>query len=79
MNLKSGELGGPHDILPWDLEQNPNGIWQNGDWIGQTAGYPLFGKDLSHMSPCQDDPAKELEPLRLKKIQEMISSAEKRS
>jgi hypothetical protein len=64
-----GNIGGAHDIFPWDLVHNANYLWQKGDWIGQTAGYPLVGRDLSHKEKCEDDPSVPVEPIRIKKNQ----------
>ena len=32
---------------------NPNGAWQPGDWMGQTAGVPIKGKDCYSNEPKQ--------------------------
>lgn len=77
--LPDGSLGGAINILEWDLKTNPAQIWQEGDWIGQTAGYPLYGQDLSHqpLGKCADDSSIPIEPIRLKRVDQMIEAAEK--
>ncbi|MBX7065922.1 MAG: hypothetical protein K1X28_01705 [Parachlamydiales bacterium] len=72
-----GFLTEAYDISTHDLKVNPDGIWQEGDWIGQTAGYPLAGQDLSHQSQCISDPSAPIEPIRIKKIQQMIAAGER--
>lgn len=70
---------GPFNILTHDLAVNPDGIWHEGDWIGQTGGYPLYGQDLSHQPPnaCTDDPSIPIEAIRLKKVKQMVDAADK--
>lgn len=70
-----GSLSSPHNILKSDLEMNPAGIWRPRDWIGQTAGYPLEGQDLSHQpsDQCKEDPTIPVGPIRIKKVQQMLS------
>ncbi|MBX7065602.1 MAG: hypothetical protein K1X28_00075 [Parachlamydiales bacterium] len=75
--LADGSLGAPHDINTHDLTVNPDGIWKEGDWIGQTAGYPLYGQDLSHQPTCTENPNVPEEPLRIKKVDQMLRAAEK--
>lgn len=74
-----GTLTGPYDISTHDMKVNPEGIWKEGDWIGQTAGYPMTGQDLSHqpMDRCTDDPTIPIEPIRLKKVHQLLAASEK--
>jgi Nucleotide-diphospho-sugar transferase len=75
---KNGQIGGPFTILHYDLKTNPAGIWRPRDWIGQTSGYPMRGRDLSDQDQnfCTNDERVPVTALRIKKVQEMISSAE---
>lgn len=77
--LPDGQLGGPFDISTHDRKVNPDGIWQEGDWIGQTGGYPMYGQDLSHQpaDACKEDPSIPVGPIRLKKVQQLIFAADK--
>lgn len=74
---KDGSLSWPYDINKHDLRVNPEGRWQEGDWIGQTGGYPLYGQDLSQLEKCENDPSLSVEPIRLKKVQRMADAAER--
>lgn len=80
--LPDGSQTGAYDINIHDQRTNPEGVWKEGDWIGQTAGYPLYGQDLSHMPKdsegnCVADPKAPVEPIRIKKVEEMLRAAEK--
>lgn len=75
--LSDGSLGAPYDIDNYDREINPDGIWQEGDWIGQTAGYPMYGKNLAHRAVCIDDPSIPLGPIRIEKVRQMNEAFEK--
>lgn len=73
---KDGNIGGPFTILHHDLRYNTAGIWRPGDWIGQTSGFPLTGRDLSFQDQnfCAWDDQVPVTGLRLKKVREMIES-----
>lgn len=74
-----GSETGVYNIDIHDQKINPEGVWKEGDWIGQTAGYPLYGKvhPSAAKGTCSYDPKAPLEPIRIKKVEEMVQAAEK--
>lgn len=76
--FKNGDIGGPFDIMLHDLKISREGIWHPSDWIGQTAGYPMYGRDLSYqpLGDCKEDAEKPIEPIRIKKVKNLLTAAD---
>jgi hypothetical protein len=73
--IVNGKLEAPFDIGHYDRNDYPDGIWREGDWNGQTAGFRVMGKyplPGDGKGRCFEDPNQPIENIRLKKVLEMF-------
>lgn len=79
--IVNGKLEAPFDIGDYDRNDYPDGIWREGDWNGQTAGFRVMGKyplPRNAQGYCIEDPNQPTENIRLKKVLEMFPSKPER-